>query len=175
MGFPGWKPLVAFRGGKACENLPRWAACEANACFSKAHSLPGSPPRSLAAGEKGSALAAGALGWMVADRSLWSKAVPTAPAWPWAPGSGAHLKPELSLNIMMTHGGAGGTTLCIHGSAVPIGSPPSSHLWLFPLWDEGPHEEQEGAQRAWQTPLPKLRSRDRHWGSATQHKIPQAF
>lgn len=32
------------------------------------------------------------------------QAVPRAPAWPQAPGSGAHVKPELSLNITVAHG-----------------------------------------------------------------------
>ena len=45
---------------------------------------------------------------------------------------------------------------------------------VSPLRDEGSHEEQEAVQRAWQTPVPKLRSRNRHQGSATQHEIPQA-
>lgn len=72
-------------------------------------------------------------GCWLSPHSHWSKAVPRAPTWPQAPGSGAHLKPELRLNITMAHGGAGGTALCVHGSSVPIGSPPSSRLWLCPL------------------------------------------
>lgn len=53
---------------------------------------------------------------------------------------------------------------------------PSTLLFvaMSPLRDKGSHEEQEAVQRAWQTTIPKLRSKDTHQGSATQHKIPQA-